>query len=312
LCTLSWFTAESAVTSKHPLRVGIKLSQNSPIDAYRHIWQIADEAGFDHCWAFDHLATIGPIGEDGPVFDGWTLLAALAVVTSRVRMGLQVTGVTYRNPALLAKIATTVDHLSNGRVEFAIGAAWATNEHEMYGIPGLDHRVGLLSEALQAIKGLWTQDRTSLDGRYVKMREAIANPKPVQKPHPPIWIGAGGPSTLRIAARYADVWSVAGQSRSDPDAASDLSKQFDAACEGIGRNPAEVRRSTQIGFGGDPAQTLDVISRFYELGFSELVVMVGPYGFSVGSGDPARAAELVAERVLPEVRKLSRPHPVTE
>lgn len=132
-----------------PLRVGIKLSQDAPIERYKAVWKIADEARFDHCWAMDHLATIGSIGDDRPIFDGWELLAGMAMATSHVRMGLLVTGITYRNPALLAKIATTVDHLSGGRVEFGIGAAWATNEHEMYGIFGLEHRVGLFSEGLQ-------------------------------------------------------------------------------------------------------------------------------------------------------------------
>ena len=164
----------------HPLRVGIKLSQDAPIESYREIWSIADEAPFDHCWAMDHLASIGPIGDDRPIFDGWELLAAMATATRHVRLGLLVTGITYRNPALLAKVATTVDHLSGGRLEFGIGAAWATNEHEMYGISGLDHRVGLFSEGLQVIRSLWTQERTDFEGRYYTMRNAVANPKPVQ------------------------------------------------------------------------------------------------------------------------------------
>jgi len=292
------------MAAPHPLRVGLKLSQNAPIESYRRIWQVADEAGFDHCWAFDHLATIGPIGEDQPVFDGWTLLGAMAASTSRVRMGLQVTGVTYRNVALLAKIATTVDHLSNGRLEFGIGAAWATNEHEMYGISGLDHRVGLLSEALQAIKSLWSEDRTDFDGRYVKMRNAVASPKPIQKPYPPIWVGAGGPSTLKLTARHANVWSASGPGGATPQGAKELSEKLDAACEAIGRNPAEIRRSAQISFGGDPAQTIDVLGRYQEVGFTELVVMVGPSGWSAGTNDPTRAAETVAEKVLPEIRRL--------
>ena len=298
------FRDDVRVTFRHPLHIGLKLSQDAPIGSYRGVWQIADDAGFDHCWAFDHLATIGPIGEDRPVFDGWTLLAAMAALTSRVRMGLQVTGVTYRNPALLAKIATTVDHLSGGRLEFGIGAAWAANEHEMYGIGGLDHRVGLLSEAVQAIKSLWTVERTDFDGRYVQMRGAVANPKPIQKPHPPIWIGSGGPSTLRLTARLADVWSAAGSAGSLPETAVGLAKQFDAACESVGRDPAELRRSTQILFSGDAPATVDVIGRFQEIGFSEIVVMVGPSGLHAGSGDPVKAAELIAEKVLPEVRKL--------
>src|SRR5260370_22177813 len=106
-------------------------------------------------------------------------------------------------------MATTVDHLSGGRLEFGIGAAWAEIEHEMYGIEGLDHRVGMLSESLRIIKSLWTEDRTNFDGRYYHLKDAIANPKPVQKPHPPMWIGASGATTLRLVPRRADVGDVA-------------------------------------------------------------------------------------------------------
>lgn len=287
----------------HPLRIGIKLSQDAPIESYRRIWQIADEARFDHCWAFDHLATIGTIGDDRPVFDGWQLLAAMAVATEHVRMGLLVTGITYRNPALLAKLATTVDHLSGGRLEFGVGAAWAANEHEMYGIGGLDHRVGLLSEGLQVVKALWTRERTDFDGRYYRMRNAVANPKPVQRPHPPIWIGSGGPATLRLTARHADVWNASGAAGRDLESALAASRQLDAACEAIGRDPGEIRRSLHVPAGDDPAEMAERIQAYHEAGFTELVVILS--GAAVQAADPVRRASLVAERVLPLVRKLS-------
>src|SRR5438128_1633296 len=127
----------------HPLRLGLKNSgQDTSIQALFDVWRIADEAGFDHVWDFDHLASIGPGGSQRSVYEGWTLLAAIAASTQRVRFGCMVTGNTYRHPAVLAKMAVTVDHLSGGRLEFGIGAAWAEAEHEMYGIEGLDHRVG--------------------------------------------------------------------------------------------------------------------------------------------------------------------------
>ena len=282
----------------HSLRIGIKLSQDAPIEAFRTIWRIADEAGFDHCWAMDHLATIGQIGDDRPIFDGWEMLAGMAVATSRVRMGLLVTGITYRNPALLAKIATTVDHLSGGRLEFGIGAAWAANEHEMYGISGLDHRVGLLSEGLQVMKSLWTQERTDFEGRYYTMRSAVANPKPVQKPHPPIWIGASGPATLRLTARHADVWNSAGGSI---EAAIELSGRLDAACAEIDRDPNEIRRSAQLPAGGDPPELLDRLNRYHQAGFTELIVMLSG-GSMPTVNDPVAVAAMVAEKVLPELR----------
>lgn len=285
----------------HPLRIGIKLSQDASIETYRAVWRIADEAGFDHCWAMDHLATIGSIGDDHPIFDGWELLAGMAVATERVRMGLMVTGITYRNPALLAKIATTVDHLSGGRLEFGLGAAWAANEHEMYAIPGLDHRVGLLSEGLQVLKMLWTRERTDFEGRYYTMREAVANPKPVQKPHPPIWIGSGGPATLRLTARHADVWNVSGALGRSLETAVEGSQRLDEACAAIGRDPSEIRRSVQVPAGSDPAELVDRLGRYSEAGFTELVVMLSG-GSMLTARHPAEVAALVAEKVLPEVR----------
>lgn len=285
----------------HPLRIGIKLSQDQPIETYREVWRIADEAGFDHCWAMDHLASIGSVGDDRPIFDGWELLAGMAVATQRVRIGLMVTGITYRNPALLAKIATTVDHLSGGRLEFGIGAAWAANEHEMYGISGLDHRVGLLSEGLRIMKMLWTQERTDFEGRYFTMRNAVANPKPVQKPYPPIWVGAGGPTTLRLTARHADVWNATGAMES----AVEGSRQLDELCAEIGRDPGEIRRSVQVPAGSDPAELVDRLHRHYEAGFSELVVMLSGGSMPTASA-PVGVAEMVAEKVLPEMRALAR------
>ncbi|MBO0744158.1 MAG: LLM class flavin-dependent oxidoreductase, partial [Candidatus Dormibacteraeota bacterium] len=198
-------------TQPHRQHFGLKLSgQNTTIADLRAVWKTADEAGFDHIWDFDHFASIGAGGPDKPVFEGWALQAAMAEATSRVRIGCNVTGNTYRHPVQLAKLATTVDHLSGGRLEFGIGAAWAEIEHRMYGWEGLDHRVGRLSESLRIIKGVWTEERVTFEGRYYQLHDAIANPKPVQKPHPPIWIGAGGEQMFRLVARYADVWNPSG------------------------------------------------------------------------------------------------------
>ena len=286
----------------HPLRLGIKLSQDASIDSYKAVWKIADEARFDHCWAMDHLASIGPIGDDRPIFDGWELLAGMATSTTHVRLGLLVTGMTYRNPALLAKIATTVDHLSNGRLEFGIGAAWAANEHEMYDISGLDHRVGLFSEGLQVITSLWTQERTNFDGRYYTMRDAVAVPKPVQNPHPPIWVGSGGPRMLRLTARHADVWNASGNAARELPGAVAASQQLDEACTTIGREPHEIRRSAQLPVGEDTAEIIDLVHRYHDAGFTEIILMLS--GGSMSSeADPAQTASRLAEHVLPEFRR---------
>ena len=279
----------------HPLRFGLKASgQWISIEQLRTVWRIADEAGFDHLWDFDHLATIGPQGPDGPIYEGWALQAAMAEATRRVRIGCMVTGNTYRHPVVLAKLAVTVDHLSGGRLEFGIGAAWAEIEHQMYGIEGLDHRVGRLSESLQIIKSLFTKDRTDFEGRYYRLKDAIANPKPVQKPYPPLWIGAQGDSTLRLTARHADVWNISG---GDSEFVGPLIDKFEAACHEVGRDPAEVRRSIQFGWDGkDVGELVELSGRYHELGVTELVIYLR-------GSDPDRLAGRVAE-ALPELRKL--------
>ncbi len=255
----------------HPLRFGMKLSgQDTTVEALRTVWRLADESGFDHVWDFDHLASIGPGGPDRPVYEGWALQAAMAEATKRVRIGCMVTGNTYRNPALLAKLAVTVDHLSGGRLEFGVGAAWAAIEHSMYGVEGLDHRVGRLSESLRIIKSLWTEERTNFDGRYYKMTDAIANPKPIQKPHPPIWIGASGPSTIRLVARHADVWNIGG---GEPDRVSELIQILEEACTAIGRDTSEIRRSIQLRWdGGDAPKLVEQCARYHELGITEQII----------------------------------------
>jgi F420-dependent oxidoreductase-like protein len=283
----------------HPLRFGMKLSgQDTTIDALRAVWRIADEAGFDHVWDFDHLASIGDPGPDRPIYEGWALQAAMAEATKRVRIGCMVTGNTYRNPALLAKLAVTVDHLSGGRLEFGIGAAWATIEHSMYGIEGLDHRVGRLSESLQIIKSLWTEERTNFDGRYYKMNDAIANPKPIQKPYPPIWIGASGPSTIRLVARHADVWNIGG---GEPNRVTQLIGTLEEACSAIGRESSEIRRSIQLRWDGNDAPRLvEQCAQYSELGITEQVIYLD------GEHPEAVAAKLAD--VLPDLRRIGSVH----
>ena len=281
----------------HPLRFGLKLSgQDTTIEALRTVWRLADEAGFDHVWDFDHLASIGAGGPDRPIYEGWALQAAMAEATKRVRIGCMVTGNTYRNPALLAKLAVTIDHLSGGRLEFGIGAAWAVIEHSMYGIEGLDHRVGRLSESLQIIKSLWTEERTDFDGRYYQMKDAIANPKPLQKPYPPIWIGASGETTIRLVARHADVWNTGA---AEVDKGTQVITRLEDACGAVGRDPSEIRRSIQHAWDGqDRSRLLEQSARYFELGFTEQIFML----------DPPKAIMLANKlaEALPELRQVER------
>jgi len=212
------------------IRVGLKLSQQVfSLDAQREAWRMIDEIGFDHLWLFDHLVAIHA-DEPTPVYDGWTLLASVAEVTKRTRIGLNVTGNLYRHPGLLAKIAVTVDHLSGGRLEMGIGAGWNEPEFVMYGMPfpqSAAERIDRLDEACQVLKALWTEPRASFDGRYYRLVDAIAEPKPLQRPHPPLWVGGNGPRrTLRVAAKRADVWScdVCPRWNSVPGSVCDLAR----------------------------------------------------------------------------------------
>src|SRR6476659_8073745 len=233
------------MASTHPLRFGLKLSQAAGIDTLSSIWRIADEGGFDHCWNMDHFASLGP-ADSLDIFEAWTLLAGMAARTTRTRSGCSVTGNTYRHPAALAKAAVTVDHLSGGRLEFGIGAGWAENEHTMLGLPfgTAGDRADRLEEACQVIRSLWTQERASFTGQHYQLTGAVAEPKPVQQPHPPIWIGgAGRQRTLRIAAQHASVWNAPGGS---PEEVADLSGVLDRHCAEVGRDPSEIRRSVQV------------------------------------------------------------------
>ncbi len=256
--------------------------------------RIADEAGFDHVWDFDHFHPIGSAPLGGDMLDGWSLLAAMAEATKRVRIGCLVTGNTYRHPAVLAKMATTVDHLSGGRLEFGLGAAWAEAEHVMLGIefPGVGERLRRLGEACQVVKKLWTEEKADFDGRYYRLQGAFANPKPVQKPYPPIWIGGGGEQkTLRIVAEHANVWNMAGGSI---DVARHKVEVLRRHCADVGRDPAEIRLSVQLRF-NDADETLREAEAFLQEGFTELIVYVGE------PEAPAKA-ERAASEILPRLR----------
>jgi F420-dependent oxidoreductase-like protein len=174
------------------------------------IWKEAEALGFDSAWNFDHFAPIrGDI--NNPCLEGWTLLAALAAHTTKMRIGTLVTGNTYRNPALLAKMATTVDQISGGRVYLGIGAAWFEQEHLAYGFPfyTAKERADRLGEALEVITKLWTADHPSFDGKFYTLKNAPFNPPNLQQPHPPIVIGGKGKKWIMpLVGRYADAWNV--------------------------------------------------------------------------------------------------------
>jgi F420-dependent oxidoreductase-like protein len=278
------------------LTFGLKLSQNATIDQLRDVWRLADEGGFDGCWVMDHFATLGP-RDDGPIFETWTLLAAMAQMTTRTRIGCTVVGNTYRHPGVLAKMAVTVDHLSGGRLDFGIGAGWAENEHTMLGLEfgTRKDRADRLEESVQVIRELWTRPRTTFTGEHYQLRDAVAEPKPVQQPYPPIWIGGSGPKrTLRIAAQYADVWNAAGGTPEDVAASSAI---LDQHCADVGRDPSEIRRSVQFGVS---AETMDQVrataEAYVKVGVTDVLLIVR------GTDPVALAEQLTAQ--LPRLREL--------
>jgi F420-dependent oxidoreductase-like protein len=281
----------------HSLRIGLKLSQQiHPIGAQREAWRIADEAGFDHIWPFDHLIALGSDPAQ-PIFDGWTVLGAIAEVTKRTRIGLNVTGNLYRHPGLLAKIAVTVDHLSAGRLEMGLGAAWNEPEFKMYGLPfpSAADRIRMLDEACRMLKLLWTEPRATFSGRFYHLSEAIAEPKPVQKPHPPIWIGGSGPKrTLRVVAKHAAVWNSNARSIEETRA---LVAVLAEHCAKVGRDPATIRRSHQIRT-DDADEALRIAEVSIREGFSDLLLFPWP-NMPLPRG-AAKAAEL-----LPRLRQLA-------
>jgi alkanesulfonate monooxygenase SsuD/methylene tetrahydromethanopterin reductase-like flavin-dependent oxidoreductase (luciferase family) len=206
--------------------------------------QFAEELGFDGVWGFDHFR---PMYGEGPgeTFEGMTTLAALSGLTSRIRLGLLVAGVTYRHPSVFAAQALTVDHASHGRLELSFGAAWFDKEHHELGIPfpSLSDRFDLLEDALEVTQRLFTGDVVSYDGSAVSLQDAQMRPTPVQQPRPPIWIGGSGPRrTLPLVARYADVW----HSWASPDSLPDLGSRLDELASEAGRDPASIMRAGSL------------------------------------------------------------------
>jgi F420-dependent oxidoreductase-like protein len=200
-----------AVATPHRVRFGIQTGQEGVTwNEVLATWKEAEALGFDSAWTFDHLMPI--VGDqDGSCLESWTMLGALAAETQRLRIGVLVTGNGYRNPALLAKMAATVDQISNGRLNLGIGAGWFQPEHDAYGFPfySAKERAERLGEALEVITKLWTADHPSFSGQYYLLSHAPFAPAPVQKPHPPIIIGGQGRKwILPLVARYADGWNV--------------------------------------------------------------------------------------------------------
>jgi alkanesulfonate monooxygenase SsuD/methylene tetrahydromethanopterin reductase-like flavin-dependent oxidoreductase (luciferase family) len=206
--------------------------------------RLAEELGFDGVWGFDHFQ---PMYGDGPgeTFEGMTTLAALAGLTSRVRLGLLVTGMTYRHPSVFASQALTIDHASHGRLELSFGAAWFDKEHTELGIPfpPTGERFDLLEDSLEIATRLFSGDVVSYDGHVVSLQDARQQPLPVQQPHPPFWIGGNGPRrTLPLVAKYADAWHAFGT----PNSLRESYDRIDQLATDAGRDPSDILRAGSL------------------------------------------------------------------
>jgi F420-dependent oxidoreductase-like protein len=308
------------------LRFGIHSGQqHTDFPGYVELWRRAEDLGFDWASVFDHFLPIRSDPE-GRCFEGLTLLSAMAALTSRLRIGIIVLGVTYRHPAVVANMAATIDHVSGGRLELGLGAAWYELEHDQYGIPfpPIGRRMDMLDEACRVVRSLWTEQRTTFEGEHYRLRDALCEPKPLQ-PHLPLWIGGSGERrTLRIVAEHADGWNTLLMPEEEYRHKLEV---LDRHCADVGRDPAEIRkqlvaallladdeeeaeerlreRADRVGeeverlrndlFAGTPEQCVEKLAPYAELGVRDFLLMSRP------PGDP-QTMELLAREVAPALR----------
>ena len=260
--------------------------------------RLAERLGFEAFFRSDHYRSFpGPDGK--ATTDAWTVLAGIARETSAIRLGALVSPVTFRHPGSFAKVVTTADEMSGGRIEVAVGAGWNELEHSRLGLdfPDINRRADLMEDQLAILHGLWEEpDGWSFDGKQISIRDASFIPKPVQRPHPPIIVGGeGSPRSLRLAAHYADEYNM---SSAGPDTCGPVYSRLDEECRKIGRDPATIHRSVMAGLlmGADEAE--------FQRRVKDQLVMVGADGSdAVGwlevrrprwiAGTPDQAREMV-------------------
>lgn len=257
------------------MRFGIKTSpQDTTWEAMLAVWQAADDIEvFESAWNFDHFY---PIFSDptGPCLEGWTMLAAMAQATRRLRIGVQVGAMPYRHPAVLANMCATIDIISGGRLEIGLGAGWNDEEADAYGIelPPLRQRFDRFDEGVEAIVRLLRDETTTLEGAWVRLTDARCEPKPVQRPHPPIAIGGTGRTrTLRTTARWAQHWNAL---VGEPAQWRELRDVLDGHCADVGRDPAEIESSITLWYddADGPQPLAERAAAFAEEGVDIVVV----------------------------------------
>jgi F420-dependent oxidoreductase-like protein len=280
-------------------RFGIHTLQTVSWPELRDRWTWLEDLGFDSLWLPDHFFLKS--GRDTPMLEAWTLLAGLALETRRVRLGTLVSSNTFRHPALLAKQAVTVDHLSNGRLELGIGTGWFRDEHEAFGLDFPEPRelVSRFEESVRLLDTYLSNDASSFDGRHYRLDRVHNQPRPIQRPRPPLLMGAHRPRMLRLAARYADTWN----SHGPVEELRQRNEQLMAACAAIGRDPATLRRSVFHSSAQSPDERpwdsvdafADYIGRHAEAGMQDFIIQL-PHDV------PRDVVETIATGVLPRLR----------
>ncbi len=264
----------------HPTRFGIMILQNLPyLDMVEHC-QLVEALGYDSLWVGDHF--VDPYIPTGYWFEAWTILAALAAKTNRVRLGTLVASLTLRNPAILARQAMTIDHISNGRLELGIGAGRAPLDHSMTGIPVWEtpERTRRFRECVEIVDQMLRNPTTEYDGQYYQIKDAAMNPMPIQRPRPPLTLAAHGPTTLKIAAHYADSWNSFSKFNASAEESLAITRErnqmLDEYCATLGRDPQTLRRSLLAGFTAEkPFASLqafyDFVGYYWEIGTNEFI-----------------------------------------
>ncbi len=294
------------------LRFGIATLQNQPWNKLMEDWHLIEALGFDSAWIADHYVNPHSINDNW--YDGWTVLAGLATQTKSIRIGTLVTNIIYRNPAVIAKQAMTIDHISNGRLLLGIGATSKGDpSHQMTGIEVWDNRerVKRFQEIVEIVDGMLRERVTSYHGKYYSITQALNNPAPIQKPRPPLVIASIGESTLKIAARYADIWNTYAGWNLTPQQTTDFLVQrnamLDEMCTQLGRDPGQIIRSLMVGLTQDtPFASIDAfqdyVGRMSEAGMTEFIFFLDLIGGAKGKFVDREMMERIATQAIPDIK----------
>jgi len=286
------------MVGSRPMRFGIfPGAVGATWDQLREVWTFADEVGYSTAWIPDHFYS-GWGDPEGPCFEGWSVVAAMAAVTRRIRIGTMVSGNTYRHPAVVANMVATIDQISGGRVELGMGAGWMIAEHEGYGIPlpPPRERLDRLDEALTVMKLLFTEKRANFRGNYYQLVNALCEPKPIQKPYPHVVVGGGGEKrTLRVVAKHADEWN----GEVGPDGMKHKIEVLHEHCRAIGRNPAEIEISVLLRSEAEAAATYDSMLRHGNTNVEMERQLLIAQGVAASDLDE-RVREVVYQQFLPD------------